>query len=159
LPSKEIQTAFDGLAIQALISHVEDANTPLFTLAEHLREKLASPLPEGREGLVTDQVRPEPRNLVSDQARILRTLSKVQWRIVMFCDIPRASANIMSELGLTHRAFFRRTHLDPLLRGGVLRMTHPDRPNHPDQAYVLTEAGVELKVLRAAAGGREAERD
>jgi ATP-dependent DNA helicase RecG len=158
LPSKEIQIAFDGLAVQALISPVEDANTPLFTLAEHLKEQLASPLPEGREGLVTDQARPEPRNLVSDQARILPTLSKVQWRIVTFCDIPRASANIMSELGLTHRAFFRRTHLDPLLRGGVLRMTHPDQPNHPGQAYVLTETGVELKVLRAAAGGQEAER-
>lgn len=157
LPSREIQTAFDGLAIQALISHVEDANAPLFTLAEHLKAPLASPLLEGREGLVTDQAQPEPRNLVSDQAQILRTLSGVQWRIMMFCDIPRASADIMSELGLTHRAFFRRTHLDPLLRGGVLRMTHPDRPNHPGQAYVLTETGIELKVLRTTAGGQEAE--
>ncbi len=36
--------------------------------------------------------------------------------------------------------------LEPLLAGGVLRMTHPDQPNHPDQAYVLTEAGVALKA-------------
>ena len=25
-------------------------------------------------------------------------------------------------------------------------MTHPDQPKHPDQAYVLTEAGVRLKA-------------
>lgn len=159
LPSREIQAAFDRLAVQALISHVEDADTPLFTLAEHLKGQFAASSREDREGLITDQARPETSNLVSDQARPLRTLSEVQWRIVMFCDVPRARADIMSELGLTHRAFFRRTHLDPLLRGGVLRMTHSDQPNHPNQAYVLTEAGVELKVLRAAAGGQEAERD
>ena len=29
-----------------------------------------------------------------------------------------------------------------------MRMTHPDQPNHPDQAYVLTEAGIELKARR-----------
>ena len=52
----------------------------------------------------------------------------------------------MNELGLTHRTFFRRRHLEPLLASGVMRMTHPGQPNHPDQAYVLTEAGVELKV-------------
>ena len=31
-------------------------------------------------------------------------------------------------------------------------MTHPDQPNHPDQAYVLTEAGAALKAHRAGAG-------
>ena len=53
---------------------------------------------------------------------------------------------IMGELGLTHRTFFRRNHLEPLLASGVLRMTHPDQPKHPDQAYVLTEAGARLKA-------------
>ena len=95
--------------------------------------------------------------MVTDQVGSVRSLSEVQWKIVMLCDIPRASADIVSELGLTHRAFFRRSHLDPLLRGGVLRMTHPDNPNHPGQAYVLTKTGLELKVLRAAAAGQEAE--
>ena len=68
------------------------------------------------------------------------------------CDIPRTMAEVMGELGLSHRAFFRRAHLDPLLWGGVLRMTHPDRPNHPHQAYVLTEAGAALKARHAGGG-------
>ena len=67
----------------------------------------------------------------------------------MFCDVPRSMADIMGELGLTHRTFFRRNHLEPLLASGVLRMTHPDQPKHPDQAYVLTEAGARLKAHRA----------
>ena len=57
-------------------------------------------------------------------------------------------AEIMGKLGLTHRTFFRRNHLEPLLAGGVIRMTHPDQPNHPDQAYVLTKAGVALETRR-----------
>ena len=55
-------------------------------------------------------------------------------------------AEIMGKLGLTHRTFFRRNHLEPLLAGRVLRMTHPGQPNHPHQAYVLTEAGLALKA-------------
>ena len=86
--------------------------------------------------------------MVTDQAQPLRELTDAQWKIVAFCDVPRAIADIMNELGLTHRMFFRRTHLDPLLRGGVLRMTRPEQPNHPDQAYVLTEAGVAIKARR-----------
>ena len=58
----------------------------------------------------------------------------------------------MDELGVCHRSYFRRTHLNPLIRGGVLRMTHPGRPNHPDQAYVLTDAGAALKARRADGG-------
>ena len=60
-------------------------------------------------------------------------------------------AEIMGELGLTHRTFFRRNHLEPLLVGGLLRMTHPEQPNHPDQAYVLTEAGAALRARRVNA--------
>ena len=70
------------------------------------------------------------------------------WNIVAFCEVPRSMAEIMGELGLTHRTFFRRNHLEPLLAGGVLRMTHPDQPNHPHQAYVLSEVGVALKTRR-----------
>ena len=106
------------------------------------------------ERLVTDQVGSDAPDLSSAQAAPLTELSPVQWKIVAHCDIPRTMAEVMGELGLSHRAFFRRAHLDPLLWGGVLRMTHPDRPNHPHQAYVLTEAGAALKARRTGAGAR-----
>ena len=55
---------------------------------------------------------------------------------------------IMAAVGVSGRWYFRKRHLDPLIRSGVLRMTHPDQPSHPDQAYVLTEAGLRLKARR-----------
>ena len=83
-------------------------------------------------------------------------LDDVGWNIVAFCKVPRSMAEVMDELGLTHRTFFRRSHLDPLLAGGVLRMTHPNQPNHPHQAYVLTDAGVALRAHRANEDGATA---
>ena len=96
--------------------------------------------------LVTDQAGHEPGSLVTDQPPVSVGLDEVGWNIVAFCEVPRSTAEIMGELGLTHRTFFRRNHLEPLLAGGVLRMIHPEQPNHPHQAYVLTEAGAALKA-------------
>jgi len=53
----------------------------------------------------------------------------------------------MAELGMSHRTFFRSTVIDPLLAGGLIQQTHPEQPNHPKQAYVLTEAGLRLLEL------------
>ena len=192
----------DRLASQALISPLEGAETPMFVLAEHLRERLgrtdqvddltgagvlglatdqagpdserlvtdqAGPEP-GR--LVTDQASPEPERLVTDQARPgqadlsttqadrpsgslftaqaepLTKLSANQRKIIEICDVPRSLMAIMAAVGVSGRWYFKRRHFDPLLRGGVLRMTHPDQPSHPDQAYVLTDAGLALKSHR-----------
>jgi DNA-binding HxlR family transcriptional regulator len=60
------------------------------------------------------------------------------------CDVHRSLADLMNQLGMTHRTFFKRTHIEPLLKGGVLKMRYPEQPNHPHQAYVLTEVGIAL---------------
>ena len=73
-------------------------------------------------------------------------LSATQEKIVRLCDTPRRLAEIMDEVGVASRGYFKKRHLDPLLQGGVLRMIYPDQPNHPHQAYVLTEVGVVLKA-------------
>ena len=161
-------TVAERLATQGLIEPVGTGGR--YALAEHLRERLGrtdqvgdqvdTPVPRLvtdqpdtlAPNLVTDQVSRPPGNLVTDQVEPLTELSATHRKIVALCDVPRSMAAIMGELGLSHRNFFRRAHLEPLLRGGVLRMTHPDRPNHPDQAYVLTEAGAALKARRVNGG-------
>ena len=182
-----VQAVLDRLAIQALISPLEGAETPVFVLAEHLAERLGRTdraddlVGAGTPGLVTDQVGTKPGRLVTDQARSgqedlstaqtigpssslstaqadrtpgslftaqagpLTELSANQRKIIEICDIPRNLTVIMNALGVAGRGYFKRRHLDPLLRGGVLRMTHPDQPKHPNQAYVLTDAGAKLK--------------
>ena len=85
-------------------------------------------------------------DLSTAQAEPLTELSVNQRKTIEICDIPRSLTAIMATLGVSGRWYFRKRHLDPLLRGGVLRMTHPDQLQHPNQAYVLTEAGAKLKV-------------
>ena len=170
-----VQAVLDRLAIQALISPLEGAETPVFVLAEHLVERLGRTdrtddlVGAGTPGLVTDQARSgqedlctaqagsdpaslftaqanrTPGSLFTAQAGPLTELSANQRKIIEFCDIPRNLTVIMNALGVAGRGYFKRRHLDPLLRGGVLRMTHPDQPRHPNQAYVLTDAGAKLK--------------
>ena len=108
--------------------------------------------------LVTDQVRARSVDLVTDPVgfprpgkgagRAARTLTDRQRRIIAACDVPRSLAELMAGAGMTHRTFFRRTHLQPLLDGGLVRMTNPDKPRAANQRYVLTEAGVALKAAR-----------
>ena len=62
----------------------------------------------------------------------------------------------MERAGVTHRTFFRRKHLKPLLEAGIVSLTNPDNPSAANQRYVLTEAGVGLK---AASIGKKRENE
>jgi ATP-dependent DNA helicase RecG len=86
-------------------------------------------------------------------------LSATQWQIVTFSDLPRSIAELLNRVGLKQRAFFKRQHLEPLLAGGILQMTVPDKPTSPSQRYVLTDTGVKLKLLheQQQAAGRTGE--
>jgi len=160
LAAPAAQSVLNQLVAQVLIERVEAAPQPYYVVVEHLRSRLTEELASTGQsdvtgsGLVSDQPTLERHNLVTDQPRPLLQLNNVQREIVMFCDIPRPMNTIMEHLGMKHRAFFRRTNLEPLLNGGVLCMTHPQRPNHPKQAYVLTEVGVKLKGRYLDQGGR-----
>ena len=96
--------------------------------------------------LVTAQADRTTGSLSTAQVETLTKLSANQRKIIEICDAPHSLQAIMRALGVAGRGYLKRRHLDPLLRGGVLRMTHPDQPKHPNQAYVLTEAGAKLKA-------------
>ena len=164
-PAPAAQAVLDKLVAQVLIQRVEATPQLYYVVVEHLRNRLTNHLapsdqPIGATSrLVTDQPGSAADNLVTDQPEPLLQLSQAQRKIVMLCDIPRSIASIMEHLGVEHRAFFRRTHLEPLLKGGVLRMTYPQRPNHPKQTYVLTENGVKLKARYLDQGTKSARLD
>jgi len=71
----------------------------------------------------------------------------MQWLTIQV--MLRAATQASSLFGLAEhlRAFFKCQHLEPLLGGGILQMTVPDKPTSPAQRYVLTNAGVQLKLL------------
>jgi len=53
---------------------------------------------------------------------------------------------LMALLGQTHRSNFKNNQLQPLLAADIVAIKYPDNPNHPEQAYSLTEAGLGLQI-------------
>ncbi|MFH1985251.1 MAG: RNA-binding domain-containing protein [Pseudomonadota bacterium] len=137
------------LVVQNLVELRKGQHDEHYVLAPHLREILhgKSPQPEKpiMERSVTIQPDASDERLVTDTAKPLKRLTETQRKIVLFCDQPKPIAQIMRYLDVSNRTFLRRTHLSPLIEAGVLRLTMPDNPNHPRQAYVLTDTGLDLK--------------
>ena len=102
----------------------------------------------GQEDLSTAQAGPDPAGLSTAQVGLSTRMTVAQKKTFESCDTPRRLTEIMDALKVANRGYFKKRHLDPLLAGGVVRMTHPDQSKHPDQAYVLTEVGVALKARR-----------
>ncbi len=134
--SEEAVALARSLVTQALFRR---AGQGRYALAGHIRDH-ATVLGQASETrLVTDQAAAPKGGLVTAG---VTNLTEHQKTIMRNCDVPRTRAELMERTGLNHRAFFRRKHLDPLVRAGLIRMTRPEEPTHPDQAYVVTESGL-----------------
>ena len=52
---------------------------------------------------------------------------------------PKTAAELMAELGLSHRPTFRKNHLRPAMNAGLVEMTRPESPTAKNQKYRLAE--------------------
>lgn len=59
--------------------------------------------------------------------------------ILEFCKTPRSRKEIQDFVGLKSKAHFRRTVVNPLIKGGLLKPTIPDKPTSPNQKYYSTQ--------------------
>ena len=146
------------LTVQALlVAQSETGN--VFSLAEHLRPRFLA----GTYNVAAELGGEKSTDQATDQAgagageldRWLDRLTDVQWRLIGFADVPRSTAELMAHAGFKHRPHFVTTHLEPLMEGGVLRLTLPDKPRSPNQQYVLTEIGIKLKAIRGQSSAQE----
>ena len=141
----EARKVLHALAVQGLLEPLGEADR--YALAEHLK-------PGGDAGQLghskSDQAARPHARLVTP---LLTDLTADQRRIVALCEVPRKQAFLMQETGLSHRTFFRRKRLAPLVQAGLIRATQPE-PRHPDQAYVVTAAGLALLDAWRSAAGR-----
>jgi ATP-dependent DNA helicase RecG len=93
----------------------------------------------------TTQVNPQ----VSEQAEDLKTeqttdaslgcnqlATQVKKNILDFCVTPKTLREIIDYMGLKNIKHFRKKHLLPLIKQGLLALTQPDKPTSPLQKYV-----------------------
>jgi len=158
----ETDAILDHLVVQSIVEQRQGQRKKHYVLAGHLRElRRAKPasvaVEEEKEGLVSDQAAGKDQSLVTDQAPALTTLTDRQRTIIDFCDSAKPLVLIMRHLSVTNRTFFRRAHLDPLIKGGVIEPTIPDNPRHPKQSYVLSAAGYALRKKLTAEAEAEPE--
>lgn len=146
----------ERLVAQVLVESLEAGGTQ-FALPVHLRSRygLASADQTANGGdpattpSTTEQATEQAANSQPELVRSLDRLTEGHWRVVEHADVPRSLADLMARAGYKQRPHFIAQYLDPLLQARVLRMTVPDRPRSPNQQYVLTEAGIKLRALRA----------
>lgn len=56
-------------------------------------------------------------------------------RLLEFCRTPRTREEMQQFMKLNNRGHFRKKFLSPLLKGGLLKMTLPDKPTSKNQKY------------------------
>lgn len=84
----------------------------------------------------------EAQNRVGDGTK--SALSRHQVEILRQCECEQAIGELMRAAGRSDRTKFRNQLLRPLLDGGFLEMTVPDKPNSRFQKYRITPKGREL---------------
>ena len=75
----------------------------------------------------------------------LRSTSVEVKNLIKVLNVELSRKEIQQALSLKHEGNFRENYLEPALEQEVIRMKHPDSPNHPKQRYILTEKGEMLK--------------
>jgi len=135
-----------GVAIQlpdgsiALAEHLVPLKNKIFG-AESSADEL---LVQGSGDLSTEQVAAQTPDLSTEQVEPLTSLNEKQQALLVYCDVPRAMADIMEHLAVGSRGYLKEKHLDPLLKHHLVAMTNPDNPRASNQRYVITETGVAL---------------
>jgi Fic family protein len=51
-------------------------------------------------------------------------------------DVPYTTLELMDKVNIKSRASFKINYLDPLLKAGIVKMTHPQVPNSRNQRYI-----------------------
>ena len=77
-------------------------------------------------------------NLVSDEEKVTKSVTKMTETIndiIAFCSTPKSMTEIMEHIGLKHRHNVKHRYIDPLIEGGFLTMTIPEKPNSRNQKY------------------------
>ena len=77
-------------------------------------------------------------NLVTSDEKVTKSVTKLNDTlnsIIDYCITPRSMTEIMNFMGYKHRYNVKHRYIDPLIEGGFLVMTIPEKPNSRSQKY------------------------
>nr|HPI26398.1 ATP-binding protein [Candidatus Cloacimonadota bacterium] len=113
-----------------------------WSLCESIEQQINKPGSDQAGGQATGQV--------SGQAQEeSKHLSDIQVGIILNCTEPMSMQNLRKKLNLGSRYNLRTNHIRPLLERGILMMSFPEAPKHPQQKYYLSDYGKEvLQVIQ-----------
>lgn len=78
---------------------------------------------------LTNQATNQASNQASNQA------NKEIKDLLEFCKVPRSRIEMQKFMNLSNRGYFRIEILNPLIKGGLLKLSLPDKPTSPNQKY------------------------
>ena len=86
-----------------------------------------------------DQLSDQPSDQVSDQPS-----DQVQKVLNCIRDNVYTMNILLKKLGISSRRYVRINMLNPAIEGGYVLRAYPEKPNHPNQRYYLSEKGLKL---------------
>lgn len=128
------------LPVEAVIREQQDAYYAALSAADQLAE--STPFVEFmlqalslalEEAALSESVTDPVTDLVSDPVKKLLSALHVYG--------PLKISDLMTEVGLVHKATFRANYLRPALAADLIEMTNPESPSSPAQKYRLTQHG------------------
>jgi len=83
---------------------------------------------------LTPQVTPQAAPQATPQANLNGEGDRTK-EILEFCGVARSRSEIQNFLGIKDRKYFTTKILNPLVKGGLLKLTIPEKPTSPNQKY------------------------
>jgi ATP-dependent DNA helicase RecG len=78
---------------------------------------------------------------LNDQATEQATKKVKEIELLKFCQKEKSIVEMMNHIKLKHRPHFLYDVLKPILEKQLLQLTIPDKPNNPNQKYIITKKG------------------
>ena len=158
----ERQPATDHLVRQSLLQASPEGYLAMAHFAEALTDLLQSSdtqvveqpkVTKQTTGTAkSDQAQPvkteESQEKVTEQdidseqvAQLMAQLTKKNKTLIQVFSGQMGLAALLEAVGVSHRSHFKNKHLQPMIDAGIVSELYPDSPNHPNQAYYLTDLG------------------
>ena len=109
---------------------------------------------------IYDGFQTEKEDLEQTCHELVTSLSPIVKELILSIKTQKLSAKnlqLVTSLSQHSRNMFKKHCLNPAIRSGILCMTIPDTPSHPEQQYYLTKLGLKMLEVLTNDSGKDKE--